>query len=218
MFKDILNSKEFISGLWAGDDEAYAQLMDYGWRILEPTYRKRGLSHVAEDSFSITLQKLWATKCASYKPAKGLFVTWFVTVAIRVALNEQRREKYVLKIAEAVKNEISSKESGEGKEKSGPRPLDLAALEAYKSLAHDDQIVLDQRFIDKLPFDVIAENLGVQETAARMRVTRAVVRFAEAVERLADFELPKRINRSRRRDTGRTIRTPRKRQQEISSV
>jgi len=218
VFKDILNSKECYEALQAGDDEAYARLMYYGWRILLPIYRKKGLWHVAEDSFSITVQKLWRTNCIRYKPAKGPFVSWFVTVAIRDALNELRREQYVRKIVEAVRNKMSSPASNEEKEKSGVRPFALIAGRAYKSLADDDQLVLDQRFIRELPFDVIAENLGVQETAARMRVTRAAVRFAEAVERLADFETPKRINRSRRRDTGRTIRTPPKRQQEPSPV
>lgn len=218
MFEDILNSPEFFEALQAGHAEAYAQLMYYGWRILRPKYRIKGLWNIAEDSFSITLKKLWATKCADYRPARGRFVTWFVTVAIRDALNERRREENIRKKAEAKRHEKSSGESYEEGETSGPRKLDVVARLAFNSLSNNDQIILALRFIDGLEIDVIAQNLSISKTAVRMRVIRASARFAEAVERLADFEVPKRPKRSRRRNTGRALQASRKYRRHISSI
>jgi len=218
VFKEILNSKESIEALQAGDDEAFKKLLDYGWPILRPHYRKLGVTHLAEDLFSATITKLWATKCAGYNPAKSSFITWFVTVGRRDALNEKRRQEYNRKILERTREELSFDKDYERKEKSGLRPQELLARKAYESLAQDDQIILDWRSIEGLSFDLIAESLGIKEQAARMRVSRARARFVDAIERLADFEIPKRINRSKRRDSGRTIRPPHKHQEEISSV
>lgn len=218
MSKDILNSKEVIEGLQARDDEAYKKLLDYGWPTLRPHYRKLCVQHMAEDLFSATVGKLWINKCAGYNPAKSSFTTWLITVGRRDALNEKRREEYNRKISERMLEQISSNDNEEREEKGGKSQLGLLARRAYESLATEDQIVLYWRLIEGLPFDLIAENLGIKEQAARMRVTRARARLIDAIERLADFEIPRRINRSKRRHFGGTISPPHKHQKEISSV
>ena len=218
MFKDLLNSNEFYEDLCQGDETAYGKLLRYGLRLLRSQYLDLGLSHLQDDLLSATVTKLWDTKCSGFDPSKSLFTTWFVTVGRRVASNERRRQECNRKMLLRMYEGTSADSNKHHKEKSGESPLRTLVRRAHHSLSDDDRLVLDMRFVENLEFDVISESLGIKESAARMRVSRALQRLENAIEGMADFELPQRVNRSKRRHPRGTMPAPHKGQQPVNTV
>jgi RNA polymerase sigma factor (sigma-70 family) len=200
--RTTLNSPEFIARLRAGDLEAYVQLSLIAWNLLRPLYYRLNLQWLAEDLFSVTLLKLFRTKCAGYDSAKTLFSTWLITVGWRDAIDEWRRQQ----LHKEVPLEEADKETFPASENIGGRQeLKQRAKQAHDSLSEDDQEIISLRFINELPFDLIAEILEVKENTARQRASRALDRLWVALERLGPSGLPRKKRRPHLRDTCPTL-------------
>ncbi len=233
MFKDILNSKEFFEELRVGNPNSYEVVREYCRLKFRTLYAKRRLSYLSEDLISGTIVKLFQTRCSDYDPRKGCFTTWLRTVAKNDAISTLRHESFIcaefdtqvkdiesIEDIEAIKK-IEGKLFSEPEEKeddSGASPLKRLIERALPSLSKDDQLILKLRFQHGLPFDLIADELGIKESAARMRVSRAVERLRNAIERLDNGESTQKINPSKRRDCDRTPPPPRKRPQTAPEV
>ena len=191
MFKDILNSKEFFENLCAGVPDSYQVVREYCRLKFRTLYAKWRVSYLSEDLISGTIVKLFQTKCSDYDPTKGSFTTWLWTVAENDAISTLRHESFIcsefdaqvkdLESIEDIKSlkEIEAKAFGQPEEKeddSGASPLRQLLQRALPSLHENDQFIIKQRFQHGLPFDLIADEWGIKESAARMRVSRALKR------------------------------------------
>lgn len=218
MFKAIKDIDSFLSRLVLGDHEAWSTLMKEGERDLIKVYLAFGFTDwEAKELWDRSVHKLFIQRFAKYDPNKGSLEWWVKTIARNVGLDEWRRRKRrrerpldFISLSETRKSlttEISSEicahvqgyctcaEEKEG----GASELSSLVATALSLLSESDQDVLWKRYVDNLPFDVIAERFGISEPATRMRLSRALKGFKVQMERLSPREQRRRIERPRRR-------------------
>ena len=205
MDKTTLNSPEVIARLREGDPTAYVQLWPIAWKLLRPLYYRLNLQWLAEDLFSATMLKVFRTKCAGYDSAKTLFSTWLITVGWRDAIDEWRRQQLHKEVPLKEADKETFLAFGSSENIGGRQELKQRVKQAYDSLSEDDQEIISLRFINELPFDLIAEILEVKENTARQRASRALDRLWVAFERLGPSGLPRKKRRPHLRDTCRTL-------------
>jgi len=217
MFEAIKDIDRFLTRLILGDHEAWSTLMKEGQRDLIGIYIAMGFSESeAKELWDRSVLKLYRD-ISKYDPNKSPLDWWVKNVARNVGIDECRRRKRrrekpldYLSLSETPRSEAAELSSEtcahvQGyctcpEEKEGGRS-ELGSLvgTALSLLSESDQNVLWKRSVDNLPFDVIAESLGISEPAARMRVSRALKRISAEYERLCPREQRRRIKRLRRR-------------------
>ena len=146
----------------------------------------------ARDFWGDCLLKLWTTECETYDPNRACLRSWLYAVVQNLVNDRLRKCKNVLlvslKEAEGVPDKTSDrKESG---------TWDWELIEKAKpSLSDSDQEVLELRYGQELTYAEMSTILGTSQVAAGMRVTRAVRRLRDEVERLTVDELRRRNTR-----------------------
>jgi RNA polymerase sigma-70 factor, ECF subfamily len=193
--KTTLNSPEFIARLREGDPDAYVLLRKIGWILLRPLYYRLNLQWLAEDLFSATLLKLFRTKCAGYDHAISNFATWLFTITWRDAVDEWRRQERHQEIPFDILEKEDPLAPTQSENTGGRQELKQKVKQAYESLGKDDRKIITIRFINELPFDLIADILKVEENTARMRASRALHRLWVALERLGPSGLSRKDRR-----------------------
>jgi RNA polymerase sigma factor (sigma-70 family) len=170
----------------------------------------------AEELWDKSVVKLFRGRFAKYDPNKSSLDWWVKNVARNVGVDEwrlrkrrQQRSLDYISLSETPRSEAAELSSEtcahiqgyctcpEEKE-GGKSELGSLVGTALSLLSKSDQNVLWKRSVDKLPFDVIAESFGISETAARMRVSRALKRIKVEIERLCPREQRRRIKGLRR--------------------
>lgn len=216
MSDSILNSHEFHESLRLGLDEAYVTLWREGSKQMVGYYIRKGFINEAEDLWSETHLKLLRTRCESFDPAKGSFEGWLFTVAKNVAVDLVRK-------LEQEQDTIPFEDCGypalhdpDEEEIGGPRYLEVLVKRAEASLGPNDRTILSLRIVESLSFDAISCELGISVPAAAMRVSRALERLRIEMERLSTRELPRRIGRCKRRNSGRAVSAECQKQRESS--
>jgi RNA polymerase sigma factor (sigma-70 family) len=199
MFESNLNSLDFFERFRADEPDAQVALWKYGREHFIKLYRYMGFTDdEANDLWSETYVNLLETKCATYNSTKAPFRIWLKVVAKRAGLYRLRERAQHPEISldaclDIPSNEIFVEENRSGKSKS-----QIRVRRATASLRQNDQTILWERFVEKLTFDLIAEQFGISESAARMRVSRGLERLRQKLERLCSRELPRRTKRTRR--------------------
>jgi RNA polymerase sigma factor (sigma-70 family) len=217
MFDSILNSNNLHEGLRSGLDEAYVILWREGFKFLIPCYKALGFVDEAEDLWSDTFIKLRERRYSTYNPQKSPFECWLKIVARSVAYDLMRKRERGREIIEARLN-LQCAEIGPDEKGSGSLELRKLVRRAEASLRPNDRIILSLRVIEGLSFELIAEKLGISESAAAMRAFRALERLWIEMERLSPRELPRRIKRPRCRHPAGTISTSHQEQGHIASI
>jgi len=205
MADSILNSSSFHEGLRSGLDDAYVILWREGFKLLVACYFALGFTDEAEDLWSETFIKLYQTNCSTFDPQKGRFQSWLFTVGRRAAydLMRKRRRRDEVPLDSCLDSQLT--DIGPDKKEGGSLELRTLARRAKASLSENDRIILSLRVEEGLPFELIAEKLGISASTAAKRASRALKRLWIAFERLSPSELPRRIRRPKRRHPPRAI-------------
>jgi RNA polymerase sigma-70 factor (ECF subfamily) len=214
-----INCPRFIKRLLARDPEAYVTLSHLDWRPLRRRYRKLRLEHLTEDLRATTILKLWRTGCKDYDPSKAPLQVWVFAVGWRVALDESRRQNRSREYSlddEYKKNNRRREWSVDDvhiwalvhEEISGESEMTEWVKPALDALRNSDREIVSLRIIDGLSFDLIAEMLGITESNARVRYSRALMRLRRELERLAPSGQLQQNGRSHRRNYCRALSAP----------
>src|SRR5260370_19185525 len=89
MFEAIIDSKEFVTRLQAGDDKAFDLLGKEGSENVVPLLRSLRL-YEPEDAWHDCWLELKRTKCSGYDPARGKLSNWVLVRATTRARKRQR--------------------------------------------------------------------------------------------------------------------------------
>lgn len=193
MLDTTLNSPDFITRFRAGDHHAQVGLWVYGRNSFIKLYRYMGFTREeADDLWSETYINLLETKCATYNPKKAPFPLWLKVVARRTGLYRLRERARHPEISLDACLDIPSNEIFVEENMSGGSDSQIRVTRATASLRKNDRTIIWERFVDQLPFDVIAESHGITQSAARMRTSRGLHRLRQRLERLCSSELPRR--------------------------
>jgi RNA polymerase sigma-70 factor (ECF subfamily) len=193
-----LNFVDFFERFSAGEDDALLALWEYALKHFIPHYRSMKFTREeAEDLCSETYIKLVETKCATYNATKAPFPIWLKVVAKRAGLYRLRERARHPEISLDACLDIPSNELFVEEDMSGKSKSQIRVRRAAASLSQNDQTIIWDRFVEKLTFDLIAERLGISESAARMRASRGLNRLRQKLERFPR-ELPGRTRRTRR--------------------
>ena len=219
MSNAIFNSAEFVERLRANDYEAWKEFLGKAGKRLEKYYEAIGLAHEAEDLTSKTFIRLIKSGLSNYQSEKSSILTWAVNTGKLVArehfTKETRRRALELEYTEALEREsqvdyekmIDCNERPQ-KEKSGSLSRGKLMKRALGSLSENERIIIEKRFVEGLSFELIAENLEISQSNARVRLTRARKKLSLEFERLHSSELRKRNIRSGRRNTRTSTSSP----------
>src|SRR3954470_15684533 len=104
MFEANPNSYVLAKQLHSGNPEAYEFVVCSFAELIIRRLRKYGFRrNEAIDICSDCLLKLWETRCKGYRPEKGPFTRWLLTVALNLALErlKSNREVRLVALAEA---------------------------------------------------------------------------------------------------------------------
>lgn len=107
--------------------------------------------------------------------AGAAFWPWLRTIATRLAYNRRRDQKTRRDYEDRVEAHCGAKNTTGDRE---------AIMHVFDKLSYPYREVLVLRYVEELPVDTIAEMLGLGESAAKMRISRARSEFRELHERL----------------------------------
>ncbi len=218
MSKTTINSAEFLQRLLSGDHEAIVILWREGWKHMKWHYRVLNLSNVAEDLWSHAIAKLLEMEFVNFDPKKSALMTWVINVARRVAVDYKRKQNRELEASIENADQTYSLEFWRSEKKSGSSELRTLMKRALESLGQNERTIILQRFVEGLSFKLIAENFGISENTARVRVSRAKKKLKLEFERLCSRELRKRLIRSGRRHSRRAASQPPQKKAQVAQT
>jgi RNA polymerase sigma-70 factor (ECF subfamily) len=190
-------SDDFIERYRAGDEEAEISLWKYGREHCIPFLCDMGLSYAdAQDIWYEAYFNFFESKCPTFDPTKGLFVVWLRTVIKNLARYELRKRRRFPH--EPLDEAKQLTDNSRAQKRGGDSEMVLLAERARELLGKSHERVISLRFDEDLSFSLIAERLGISESAARMRVSRGLQKLRLISRGLKSGELPRQRNRIRR--------------------
>lgn len=170
----------------AGDDSAFDRLFDaFAPRLLG--FLRRGFSDptVADDLLQVTFQRVHASR-ASYRPGSPVR-PWLFTIAARVRIDELRRRYRIPPMgSDDELDRVQGVEMAEPQRDQEDRAR--AVREAVEALPESQRTVVHLHRFEELTFAQIAEVLGVNEGAVRVRACRAYKALREQLAPLVQTE------------------------------
>ena len=193
MFEAIIDSRQFIKKLKAGNDEAFLFLWKEGIANVVPFLRWARF-HDPEDVWQDLWLKLKQTKCKGYDPDEGEFSKWLLTVAKNFARNREEARRSWPESIEHIQDpsiELTFDEENNGGNQKRHKWLKQAirSLRKSGSLKEIDCEVLRLRFRRRLKSPEIARRLGSTDTAIRQRLSRILRKLKREILRLENDEL-----------------------------
>lgn len=174
-------------------------LWEYGRGRFIKLFRYLGFTDdEAADLWTETYINLLISKCETYNPEKAPFTIWLRVVVKRVGLYHLRRRRRYSETSLEFCFHIPCDEVFPEKNMSGELEPEIWVNTAAL-LKSTDRLIIWERVVDRLSFDLLAESRGITPRAARMRFSRALARLRRAVEGLHPGELRRRTKRFRRR-------------------
>jgi RNA polymerase sigma factor (sigma-70 family) len=186
MFGPTINSKEFLARLLAGEAKAWDLLYEQGVNNVVPLLRSLRLCE-PEDAWHDTWLELKATNCYGYDPSLGEFSDWVLMRATNRARDNQR-EILRWRSSEDV-DDLASPESDKEKNESGDQEKVELLKQASRTLKKDEQKLLWLRYALGRKSPAIAKQLGTTSVTVRKRISRALKRLRQEIERLREDEL-----------------------------
>lgn len=155
----VTNAGNLIQHMANGDQQAFLALYDcYAARVHAVTLHILGDSALAEEATQDTFMKLWK-RAQSYRPERGSFLNWLLTIARRTALDRVRLERRrPLLSTSSDPEEIWSSLRDEGVDADEARWRSLRF--ALRALSHTQQLVLELAYYQGLTQSEIAAQLG----------------------------------------------------------
>ena len=190
MFGAIINSKEFLARLLAGEAKAWVLLHEEGISNVVPLLRSLRL-YEPEDAWHDTWLEIRLTNCFGYDPSRGDFSDWVLMRATNRARDNQR-QMLRWRSSEDV-SDRASQESDTEQNESGHREKVELLEQASRTLKKDEQKLLWLRYGLGRKSPAIAKQLGTTSVAVRKRISRALKRLRQEIERLREDELRRTI-------------------------
>ena len=143
----------------------------HGW------FRRR-LEWAAADLTAETFAQAWLSRRSFRDEAEGSALPWLFGIARNVARESARRNEVETRARRRLRlpTELASEDGYAAvEERLSPR---AALAEALETLSDHEREAVELRVVDELPYPDVAERLGVQPAAARLRVSRALRRLS----------------------------------------
>ena len=192
MFGAIINSKEFVGSLQNGEAKAFELLFEEGVNNVVPLLRSLHL-YEPEDAWHDTWLELKLTNCFGYDPSRGDFSDW-VSMRATNRARDNRREMLRWRSSEDV-YDLASPESDTEENESGNQEKVELLKQASRTLKKDEQKLLWLRYGLGRKSPAIAKQLGTTSVTVRKRISRALKRLRQEIERLREDELRRPVKR-----------------------
>jgi RNA polymerase sigma-70 factor, ECF subfamily len=178
-----------VEAVLAGDRECYAQLVDrYKRQIYNLAYRMTWNGETARDLSQETFVRAYAN-LHRYRPEKRFF-NWLYTICINLTRNHLEKKRELLG-----EDGNASQTWADSDPSAGQRSPELQMIEqqdasglqaALSALPVDLREAVVLRYLQELPFEAVADDLGVSLSAAKMRVYRGLERLRDILAQQRD--------------------------------
>jgi RNA polymerase sigma-70 factor (ECF subfamily) len=153
----------------SGDHEAFAKLFEqYKNLVYKTAYLMLGNPQDAEEALQEIFVLVYRS-LAGYDPHKGSFTTWLYRVSMNYCLNQRRKRR-----VEALRLDAAERTSAESPATAVELADRDAVREAIAELGQDQRAVVVLRYYFELPYQEIAQVLGVPVGTVKSRLDRAL--------------------------------------------
>lgn len=138
----------------------------------------RRLRWAASDLAAETFAQAWLSRRSFRDEAGGSALPWLFGIARNVARESARRNEVETRARHrlGLPTDLASEDGYDAvEERLSPR---AALAEALDALPEHERDALELRVVDELPYEDVADRLGVRPAAARLRVSRALRRLS----------------------------------------
>lgn len=159
------------------DGGAFAELYGRHVSTVHAWFRRR-LEWAATDLTAETFAQAWLSRRSFRDEAAGSALPWLFGIARNVARESARRDAVETRARRRLGLPIDlASEDGYAavEERLSPREALANGLDA---LPEHEREALELRVVDELPYEQVADRLGVLPAAARLRVSRALRRLS----------------------------------------
>jgi RNA polymerase sigma factor (sigma-70 family) len=139
---------------------------------------RRRLDWAASDLAAETFAQAWLSRRSFRDEADGSALPWLFGIARNVARESARRNEVETRARRrlGLPTELAAEDGYAAvEERLSPR---AALAEALETLTEHEREALELRVVDELPYEDVADRLGVRPAAARLRVSRALRRLS----------------------------------------
>jgi RNA polymerase sigma factor (sigma-70 family) len=143
-----------------------------------PAWFRRRLEWAASDLTAETFAQAWLSRRSFRDEAEGSALPWLFGIARNVARESARRDAVETRARRrlGLPTDLASEDGYAAvEERLSPREALAQGLEA---LPEHERQALELRVVDELPYEQVADRLGVRPAAARLRVSRALRRLS----------------------------------------
>ena len=163
-----LSDIELVKKTISGDRQAYRKLVEkYQQRIYSIAY---GVLHNREDSLDVC-QDVFIKAFRKLEKFRGesSFYTWLYRIAINMAIDYRRKRKVTVEVEyndalkpdEEIEKQSIKTQAENPAEKLDRKEINKLVMEAIQTLPDEQKTVLILREIEGLPYDEIAETIGI---------------------------------------------------------
>jgi RNA polymerase sigma factor (sigma-70 family) len=159
------------------DAGAFAELYSRHVSKVQTWFRRR-LEWAANDLTAETFAQAWLSRRTFRDEAEGSALPWLFGIARNVARESARRNSVETRARRrlGLSTDLASDDGYEAvEERLSPR---AALARGLETLPEHEREALELRVVDELPYEQIADRLGVPPAAARLRVSRALRRLS----------------------------------------
>jgi RNA polymerase sigma factor (sigma-70 family) len=159
------------------DAGAFGELYRRHAALVYRWFRRR-LEWAASDLTAETFAQAWLSRSSFRDAAGGSAVPWLLGIARNVARESARRNEVESRARRrlGLPTDLASEDGYAAvEERLSPR---AALARALDDLPEHEREALELRVVDELPYEEVADRLGVRPAAARLRVSRALRRLS----------------------------------------
>jgi RNA polymerase sigma factor (sigma-70 family) len=159
------------------DARAFAELYRRHISTVHGWFRRR-LDWAASDLTAETFAQAWLSRRSFRDEANGSALPWLFGIARNVARDSARRDAVETRARcrLGLPTDLASEDGYAAvEERLSPRAALARGLEA---LPGHEREALELRVVEELPYEQVADRLGVRPAAARLRVSRALRRLS----------------------------------------
>jgi RNA polymerase sigma-70 factor, ECF subfamily len=177
-----IDDTEVIRAFKAGDHDAFESIVaEYQLELLRHAQRRVHDAGSAEDLVQETFVR--AYRAFDRLSDDSRVRPWLHQILANLCVDEANRRRREHDKTSRATVEVSLRSTGPGPEDQLGLDVDDAALKAaLAGLPDSYRDALEQRFVDELGYDEIAQTAGVSETNARARVSRARTAMRRALQ------------------------------------
>ena len=159
------------------DEGAFAELYGRHVSTVHAWFRRR-LQWAAADLTAETFAQAWLSRRKFRDQSEGSALPWLYGIARNVARESARRDAVETRarFKLGLPTDLAPEDCYAAvEERLSPRAALASGLDA---LPEHEREALELRVVEELPYDQVADRLGVRPAAARLRVSRAIRRLS----------------------------------------